>query len=315
MGLLGLYPEKGSAAISDQWERSGTRKYRAAFTLDCDEVFARDNLGSALKINAPHPSDPGMVVSNIAVDQTNERSRFADPNNPGNLTVPNFGVDCFWWDVDITFGAWDPLEHSPDGNPVNQPVDFGFSWQVFEQPCDVAINPDTGKLVPVVNSAGDPFDPGVTKEQLKGVLKVAWNALTFNPASFFALGNCINEDNWNGFDPYTIKFSPPNMPKRLWSQYLGRNYYRLEGEFCFNPNDMGWNARPIDRGFRARDGSGNLTKIFDAIGQPVSQPVLLDGNGGILAYASLGNYYEWNFQRYNSITFSSSFTNLNNLFS
>jgi hypothetical protein len=312
MGLLGIYLNKTSSAINDQWERSGSRTYDAFFTLDSDEVYARTHLGATFVLNYPHPSDSGSVIQGITVEQFEDIVGFANPLNPADI---NTNTACYKWVATITYGPWDPLTHTASGNPVNQPVDFSFDWQVFEQAADVAMVPHSSPatFVAVLNSAGDPFDPPVTREQLKGVLRVAWNSLTFNPASFFLYGNQINEDAWNGFPAFSIKFSPPKMPQRQYSQYLGQNYYRLEGEFCFNPNDGGWNPKPIDRGYRAKDGSGNLYKVFDVNGQPVSQPVLLDGAGHVLADPT--TYHQIQFQVYTSTNFATAFPNLTTLFS
>jgi hypothetical protein len=308
MGLIGFYLQTASSVIDDQFARSGSRKYIAAFTPDCDENFVRRFLDPTLQINFPHPSDLGQVVSGIQVQAPQEPSRFTDPTGANSLD----GTPCLWWDVEVTYGPWDPLQHTATGNPVDQPVDVSFNWQVFEQVVDVARDPSSGNFVPVVNSAGDPFDPPVTRDNLRGILRVAWNSLSFNPASFFANGNKVNSDVWNGFPAFSIKFSPPNMPQRLYSQFLGQNYYRLEAEFAFNPNDKGWNAFPIDRGYRALNGSGNLFKIFDINGQPLSQPALLNGSGIVLT--SLASFVQLEFQVYDSITFAAAFPNLNTLF-
>lgn len=309
MGQLGLFPQKETASKNDQWERGGSRKFLAFYTTDFNGVNVRDSLGTGLEINSPHPSDFGMVVVQIDVEQNEDQSIFTDPTWLAN---PDNGTPCYVWDVTATYGPWDPLVHSPTGNPVDQPIDFAFDWCVFEQPVDFAIDPSSGNLSPVINSAGDPFDPGVTREQLKGIMRVSWNSITFSPASFFASGNCINADVWNGFPIGSVKFSPPKMPQRLWSQFLGMSYYRLEAEFCFNPNDKGWNAFPIDRGFRAKNMGGDPYKIFDVNGQPISIPALLDGSGNVLTDPTL--YFEWNFQIYKSISFNSNFPNLSNLF-
>jgi hypothetical protein len=311
MGLLGFYLQSAGSGEDDQFARSGSRKYTAAFTPDCDENFVRKFLDPTLQINYPHPSDLGQVVSGISVTSPQEPSRFADPTDPGN---PLNGTYCLWWDVDVTYGPWDPLTHTASGNPADQPIDVSFQWEVFQQPADIAWDPSTSAFVPVVNSAGDPFDPPVTRDQLRGILRVAWNSLAFDPASFFAHGNKINADVWNGFPALSIKFSPPNMPQRLYSQFLGQNYYRLEAEFAFNPNDGGWNAKPIDCGYRYNDGSGNLFKIFDHVGQPISQPALLNGSGLVLAPTIPRTYFQLEFQVYDSINFASTFTNLTTLF-
>jgi hypothetical protein len=308
MGQLGVFPQGSFSAINDQWERNSSEKFFAAFTDDCDANYVRSNLVyvSAIVINAPHPSDAGQVVSLISVTQVEEPSIFNDPTNGANTLI---GTDCYWWQVEITYGPWDPLTHTITGNPVDQPIDFGFQWQVFEQPCDVAIN-STGELVPVVNSVGLPYDPPVTREQLKGIMRIAYNSLSFVPSSFFAFGNLINSDTFNGFPPHTLKVSPPNMPQRLYSQFLDENYYRLELEIAFNPNDNGWDAMPIDRSFLIYNGS-QLVKILDINGQPISEPALLNGSGGL---ATSGTFYQFDYTVYTPVSFATTFPNLVSLF-
>src|ERR1700735_1130177 len=106
MGLLGLYPQKSTSTINDQWERSGTRKYIAAFTTGCDENYVRSNLGASLIINYPHPTDAGQVVQSISVDQGEELSEFFDPTPITGPTNSANGTPCFWWGIDIAYGPW-----------------------------------------------------------------------------------------------------------------------------------------------------------------------------------------------------------------
>ena len=314
MGLLGLFPQKSSSSIDDLYNRSGKRVYRAAFTVDFDENDVRKNLGPTFFINYPHPSDAGQVITGIDVDQ-DDSGITTYQNQFGSFDINN-GTGCYWWDVSITYGGWNPLEHSFSGNPIDQPVTFSFQWVTYEQAVDVAItgkNSDGSYIYsPVVNSANIPFDPPVVKDQLRGSIRISQNVMKFDIRTFFAYGNTINNDLWNGFAINTIKLSPPNMPERLYSQFLGQTYYRLDYEFNFNPD--GWNARPIDRGYSQLITGGRQQIITDLMGTPLSTPTLLDGAGRPLLNPTPATIHSFNFQVYSDLNFSETFPKFNQLF-
>jgi hypothetical protein len=318
MGLLGLLPQKSSSR-GGNWERSSTRIYRAAFTTDCDENYARQNLDAFIYDYAPHPTDPAQLITDWEVDQDGEVG-LSSWLNPLDEDDPGNGTECYYWDATVNYGPVNPLEITPTGNPIDQPINPSFQWTIFEDPVDVAItgkNADGSYIFgPVINSAGVPFDPTIVRDQLRGTIRVSQNVLPpYQVATYFNYGNCINNDSvpWNGFAQFTVKLTPPNMPEKLYSQYLNRVYYRLDYEFVFNP--AGWNATPIDRGYTYLDSaSGEQVKILDLNGQPVSQPTLLNGSGLVLLNPTPENIVSFNFQVYNDINFAQTFPKFQNLF-
>lgn len=310
--FLGIFTQKASASLNDQWERAGERHYLAASELADDEDFVLNHCGFV--INQPHPTTPLKVISSISVDQLAdaEPSRFKNPLDPFDV---NTDTPCFWWEVTLQYAGWNPLEHTVTGNPIDTPLNLSFQWQTYETAVDYAIvgmNSDgSPQLGPVVNSCGDPFDPPVVKDQLRGVIRVVQNSLTFDPGTYFLYGNTINSATWNGFPAHYVKLSPPNLPERQYSQFLGEIYYRLEFEFLVNPE--GWDAKPIDAGFRHLN-SGVPTMALDPNGQPVSKAVLLDGSGGILINPTFSNVSFGLFQIYTELDYNQVFGKFSNLF-
>lgn len=316
MGLFAIYPIKSSASASG-WDHTSVRQYRAAFDSSSDESYVLKNLGSSVYPYAPHPSDPKRLITGWEVDQDSEAGivPFVPDLTDNNNT--NRGMPCYWWDITINFGPVNLLEVTLTGNPVNQPIICSFSWTVFEVPVDVAVvgkNSDGSyQFAAVTNSAHMPFDPSVVRDQLRGSIRVSENVLDYDPATYWNVGNAINNDLWNGFSAYTLKWTPPSMPTREWSQHLQRPFYRLDHEFSFNP--FGWNATPIDRGFfYLNSTTGEPIKILDLNGQPVSTPCLLDGSGGILLNPTPSNIHSFNYQVYTDLVFASTFPKFNNLF-
>jgi hypothetical protein len=312
MGILtGLFLESDEFNEDDQYFVSSTRVYTGAFLTSDDSTSVRANCGFAPY--QVHPTDPTQYV--VGINAVMKYQEISGYNNPTGVADANDGTPCYWWTISVNFGAWNTLTHTPTGDPSLTPISYSYQWQVFEQAVDVAIvgkNADGSyQYGPVLNSAGDPFDPPVTRDQLRGILKIVQNTLTYPVVTYFNYGNVINNDLWNGFAPYTLKFSPPSMPERPFSQYLNKNYYRNEAEIIFNPYT--WNAQPIDRGFNYLVG-GQKAKVLDAGGTPVSTPVLLDGSGDVLASPSYNNITIFNFQVYQDITFSTTFPAFANLF-
>ncbi len=79
----------------------------------------------------------------------------------------------------------------------------------------------------------------------------------------------------------------PIKAKRLWRGTL--RYWRVSYEFWFDPPEaLGgtWNARLLDQGLCKINAAGNPEPIKRK-GNPITQPVLLDGSGSEFAPATL----------------------------
>lgn len=147
------------------------------------------------------------------------------------------------------------------------------------------------------NSAGDPVD-GLEEETSLAVMKYT-NEFNPNPnlAAIWDWLNVCNDNDYLGAPEYTLRvtgFSAEFDDKSmLWKTSL---------ELTFNPK--GWYIRYYDAGFNelVDDGAGGYDRkaILDVNGNPVSQPVPLNGQGGQAVTAtaisqahSKGNYYTY----------------------
>lgn len=141
-------------------------------------------------------------------------------------------------------------------------------WATFIE----ATAQDEDKNLPARNSAGDPVD-GI-EEDLSLVALTYTNPKVLSPnfAKLNEYTNCCNNSAaFLGGLTYSVRVSG-------WSgEYDEKTQaWSISVEFLFNPK--GWYIEYIDAGFNELIG-GVRTVIVDGKGNPVSQPVPLDGNG------------------------------------
>lgn len=125
------------------------------------------------------------------------------------------------------------------------------------------------------NSAGDPVD-GLEEEA--SLVRLSYtNTQVANP-NFLQLLSHVNSCNstpFLGADVYAIRVSGVS------GEYDQKNNtWSITVEFVYNPDT--WKLTYFDAGFN-QIVSGQRRAILDAVGNPVSNPVPLDGNGATLS--------------------------------
>jgi len=124
------------------------------------------------------------------------------------------------------------------------------------------------------NSAGDPVDG--LEEDVALVKLVYTNTQVLNPvfAELQRYTNRCNDGVFLGGEDYTVRMVGWN------AEYDQKNnVWSVSVEFLYNPD--GWQIEFFDAGFNEIDG-GDRVAIMDKFGNPVNQPVALDGNGSAL---------------------------------
>ena len=262
MALKSIAQAPGTTGrIDEDFARDSTKIHLALFDRGDDEFFVLTNSG--IRINTPHPSDPMQLVTGIAAELLEAQTTDQVDNTAASL-----------WRLTVDYGLWNPLEHSPDGNPLNMPVRFRLDFTTVNQPAWVDVDGN-----PIVNAAGDYYDPPVEREVLRATLTVLRNEVNVQPATLAALCNVVNAATWNGFPPKTVKLNPPKLPFVSYSQVSGQFYWPME--YVFDVNFDTWIKQILNQGYRQLDAGGNLVPIF-VNGQPLSNPVMLDESGKAL---------------------------------
>jgi hypothetical protein len=259
-----------SCSIDDQYKSKYTRKYLVLASIDMDSYNVRAAL--PIGIYTVHPNDRLSLCVGISVNLTHPHQGIFD--NPANPSDFHIGQACYKWEVAYEYGPWNPLQHTTTGDPTFQPLNPRFSSVNTPQACfeDVDGNP-------IVNSAGDYFDPPIERDFPRWTLTVTRNELHPALARIGPHANRINEATWNGFPPKTVKLGPVQLPSPEFSHQLGILFYPIE--YVFEINFDTWTRQSINHGYRQLDSAGKIIPILVG-GVPASSPVMLDRAGHAL---------------------------------
>lgn len=251
-----------SANPEGNWEASCQREFIVVFDdgdlPEMRPLIARDTwlTVKGCRIPAiwePHPYNPNIYVI--------------------GKSVANFNGPCSW-KVTVHY------KYIPD--PLLEPYSVEWLFSSNYEPIDRDADDK-----PLVNSADEPFDPPIQEEYCDLVLRIIRNEASYNPALASEFKKCVNSDKFLWFDPYTVRCNLfEGRRQRIGNMF----YYQINYEFIIRQepdadgNILGWKRRILDQGFREKTGTDNEGKptyalIMDDNNTPISQPVLLDGNG------------------------------------
>lgn len=261
MAFKSINQEPGTTAHIDiDFLHDATRVYLAYFSEGDTEIYVLLNCGFAM--HAPHPTDAQLYIIDVGVSLRDAQTTYPEDNSAASI-----------WTVTVQYGGVDPLEHSPDGNPLNLPLKFRFDGTTEEVPAvtDVSGNP-------IVNSAGDPYDPPLMRKVMRGTLTITRNEpITISLPTLIGLSNALNAAEWNGFAPLTVQFTPIKLPEIGYSQVTNTFYFPMEYVVDINPDT--WIHQVVNAGMRELDADGKLRNILDNEGQPITTPMPLDEDG------------------------------------
>lgn len=165
-------------------------------------------------------------------------------------------------------------------------------------------NEETNK--PVVNSAGDPYDPPVMIDEPRIVLRVTKNLERFPREQLRTHVNHVNKDAWYGFPVGTVKLNGIAAPN--WQIENGIFFWPCTYEFhvkYFGPvAKQNWLYQILDAGMNEMRNGKKVPILKD--GLQVSSPWPLDGSGVRLddIYTNATPFrYRW-YKFYDSVNFS-----------
>jgi hypothetical protein len=162
-------------------------------------------------------------------------------------------------------------------DPLAEPPEVNWDTEQFQEP--VVIDED-GEAV--LNSAGDPYDPPVMKDDSRWYCEVTANVESV-PAWVLTYRDSVNEEAFV-IDGIPVEIGQAKIQKLKISTRKVRNGtgYRVV-LYHLHFKEDGWHAKPLDAGFRRKYNATDrelITMTNDAGEQeyPVA-PVPLDGSG------------------------------------
>jgi hypothetical protein len=203
-----------------------------------------------------------------------KRAAQADPDN-----LQNWTVTCEYAGID---------------DPTLEPAQVSF----LEEDWQESVQRDAdGELV--ANSAGDPYEAGLTRDRKRGVIVITKNVLAFDPLQADRFRNSLNlfpflaERYPPGFGAETCKMDSLTAEAVWYEDYSDIHYYRRTARIATDP--AGWRAEILDAGFHRLVGGERQKIVLPGGGTPTT-PVPLDGAGAVLAaggtpvFRSFGRY-------------------------
>ena len=173
-------------------------------------------------------------------------------------------------------------------NPLNERAYFDWSGEQFQRPAVVDRDGNA-----IGNSAGDPFDPFPMRDDSRLVVRVEKNVATV-PLWIEDYQDAVNSAPFT-VDGYPVavgqaKFQRLQMPRE---QIRNSTIFRqLRFEIHFRKD--GWNLKPLNAGFRDKDGNNILLPD----GTHPTAPVPLTLGGDMLDPPSLDNATYGDFEVY-----------------
>jgi hypothetical protein len=209
----------------------------------------------------------------------------------GDGTVTDVDLDAFCIDRRAVANSQElyhewivTISYAGRGDPLLEPAEVTVTNAKYQ----IAIQEDANGTT-IMNSAGDPFASGLTKDRTRFTINITQNVLYFDIVEASTLIDTVNADpmffssNPPGFEPGVCKLSGLSAAI-VWKENLTEvDYWRRTAIVEISPE--GWQAVLLDQGFH-KVLDGTKSNILTAGGGKVSSPQLLDGLGWVLGGGS-----------------------------
>lgn len=237
-----------------------------------DQTVVVNHFASALGIVflTPHPSNGFFTARKFDVKQES-----ASP---------------IAWRVNVVYST-EPLTEDEDEpeNPLDRPVKVSWSSELAQE---FTTKDKDGK--PFINSAGDPFEPK-ERDDVRWIIKLTKNFDALPPW----VANYVNKVNSSTLNVQGLSLAERTC--KVQALDIGEiqvqndiPYQEVSVELAYRPNT--WDLDILDEGFNYIDGS--TRKKAQVNGEDASEPILLDGDGGILSSPDADNAVFLTFKMY-----------------
>jgi hypothetical protein len=269
-----------------QWTTDQGRSYNRVFRIITNNVFDGPNVAiQAVGINRGDQYIPLGSDSQLEVD-TNAYAHTMS-------AAPEEG-DALGWIVTVEYGPYSALwaGGGPKQNPLFQPIDVKWSMRSQEKACDIDINGNA-----VINTAGDPYDPPLMRDEPRPVLSIVRNEGTWNQSLQVQYFQAVASDPFAGYQPLMSRVLDISSESKF-HQDAGW-YYQASYEFEFRPplsssnGQNGYRDTVINQGMRVFATANNPASKYHYTlkGVPVTEPVLINKDGTVNAGGMQAPYY------------------------
>jgi hypothetical protein len=177
--------------------------------------------------------------------------------------------DGLHWNVSVEYGQFNALDQTPQDPLVARPK-ISFTSTRFQIPAETDINDE-----PVVNSAGDPFDPPIMLDQTRPFMTIVRNEPYFSPLLAKDYHNALNDATW--FGRPELEWKCLDITGEEAQDPDGNRYWVVTYQFELNADT--WVVEPLDIGMREINSSGKKIAITDDQGREIDAPWPLNDDG------------------------------------
>jgi hypothetical protein len=209
--------------------------------------------------------------------------------------------DPFSWEVTVRYTT-DPS----DDNPLLRPVEVRVSTVLFQRPAERGdlIGDGIVEQKPIVNSAGDPYDPPPMIDDVRVEISLTRNEADYPGQGVLLFTNTVNEDPFWEFAPGQVKCMGVEATyqreklHRFWRVLYSFQARVVDPLTGLQPAGA-WYLRLLDAGYRELVGTGAAARkkeIYDEGGSQISSPWPLNGQGERLTDPNRDDqfvYREW----------------------
>lgn len=195
---------------------------------------------------------------------------------------------------DVTLSYETDVANQTD-NPVSDPPEYSLSQE------ELVVYPErdySGQ--PFLNSAGERLNPGIPVTLYIQVVSVTKNYGYFPLDVAKTFSGAVNSKRFWGFQPGKVLCSGISCN----SQNVRNGVVFFRTTFTFKIHPLVWSPTYVlDRGTRWKDDEGKVHDIL-VDGQPVKEPVNLDGNGKPFPPGHPKPYHFLEFHNYKQVDFN-----------
>ncbi len=169
-------------------------------------------------------------------------------------------------------------------NPLSRPPVYSVSFETVQEPLlEVYTGEDATLPGPLLNSAGDPFDPPPMVEKSYPVLTIKKNMVSFTYATLEMYQDSVNSVTWRGFGARKVKVHGIS-----WESAFENGITFWAVTFVFKVRYKTWDLQILDAGLNElipaeTDRPARKRPIVQSRGETPTSPLLLDGSGRLLA--------------------------------
>lgn len=196
------------------FDENGGRQYRSVYLVQTsDPHVSHHAVMTATGIpqrGTAHPEDSGAKVKTIDAEVDND--------------------DGLKWLVSVT---WQSPTLEIETSPILEPPEISYGFAQFSRVADKDIDDN-----PIVNSAGETFDPPLEQDDSRAVVLIKRNEASFYFARAIAYQDAVNTDAYSGAEPGTLKIARITADRKVHSVF--GVYYEVTYEIHYRPD--GWKS-------------------------------------------------------------------------